>query len=353
MKKEKIVIVGFGWGTIGFLKKIDTEKYNVIILSKNENFLYTPSLAKDVYKDQNVLINISEIGNYKEISFTTDEVSDVNFSNNLVFSNNNNSTNYNYLILSHGSEINTFNIPGIKEECYFLKSEKDSKIIKKKLNKMTKNSRIAVIGCGVTGTEVIGSLIDYDKFKITAIDGLSRPVPIFEQNLSQKVLNHWNSYGVNHMFNTFVSKIDNEKITFKGIDQELQYDLAIWCGGIKMSSLTEKIIKKLNMNSNKGILVNDNLKVNNVDNVFAIGDCADSSYPPTAQVAYQQGIYLANQFNNDWKNRVPFHFTNKGQICYIGKKKSIYQNKYFKTGGTITYYFNNLLNAYYLFTLKK
>lgn len=32
------------------------------------------------------------------------------------------------------------------------------------------------------------------------------------------------------------------------------------------------------------------------DNIFAIGDCTASSYAPTAQVASQQGAYLARQF---------------------------------------------------------
>ena len=59
---------------------------------------------------------------------------------------------------------------------------------------------------------------------------------------------------------------------------------------------------------------------------FAIGDCAYSGYPPTAQVAYQQGIYLAKQFNNRFENSKEFHFQDKGQIAYIGNSKSIYQN---------------------------
>jgi NADH dehydrogenase FAD-containing subunit len=57
---------------------------------------------------------------------------------------------------------------------------------------------------------------------------------------------------------------------------------------------------------------------------------------PTAQVAYQQGKYLANQFNHKLTNTNiktnintkiksnEFVFENKGQFCYIGKNKSVF-----------------------------
>ena len=41
----------------------------------------------------------------------------------------------------------------------------------------------------------------------------------------------------------------------------------------------------------------DHLRMAGADNdIFAIGDCTASSYAPTAQVASQQGNYLARQF---------------------------------------------------------
>ena len=39
------------------------------------------------------------------------------------------------------------------------------------------------------------------------------------------------------------------------------------------------------------------LRVAGADGVFALGDCTATSYAPTAQVASQQGAYLAKFFN--------------------------------------------------------
>jgi NADH:ubiquinone reductase (non-electrogenic) len=87
------------------------------------------------------------------------------------------------------------------------------------------------------------------------------------------------------------------------------------------------------------------------DSIFAIGDCTASSYAPTAQVASQQGNYLARQFaqlakrdaieanlaalqnateTEETKNEVegllkqldklkmkPFHYSHQGSLAYV------------------------------------
>lgn len=43
--KEKIVVLGTGWGAAAFLKDIDTSKYDVTVISPRNYFLFTPMLA--------------------------------------------------------------------------------------------------------------------------------------------------------------------------------------------------------------------------------------------------------------------------------------------------------------------
>ena len=96
----------------------------------------------------------------------------------------------------------------------------------------------------------------------------------------------------------------------------------------------------------------DHLRMAGADNdIFAIGDCTASSYAPTAQVASQQGNYLARQFaqlakkdaieaqlaalqtateTEETKNEVeglmkqleklklrPFHYSHQGSLAYV------------------------------------
>eukprot|EP00913_Durusdinium_trenchii_P031766 g29750.t2 len=58
--------------------------------------------------------------------------------------------------------------------------------------------------------------------------------------------------------------------------------------------------------------------------VFAVGDCAVSGKPPTAQVAYQQGKYLGRMFRLGKEHLItdpkspPFKYCHQGTMAYIG-----------------------------------
>ena len=44
-EKEKIVVLGTGWGSAAFLKEIDTNRFDVTVISPRNFFLFTPMLA--------------------------------------------------------------------------------------------------------------------------------------------------------------------------------------------------------------------------------------------------------------------------------------------------------------------
>lgn len=338
MKKDKIILVGYGWGSLGFIQHIDTTQYDVVLFSKHDHFLYTPLLAQNVKNDRDLTIRVDQLK--QSLEFVHDKIENVDFQKQTV-----QEKKYDFLVFSHGAEVNTFNIPGVQENTHYLKTLKDSNQIKSKLLALPKDSVIAVIGCGLAGTELIGSLIDMNKFKILGIDALDRPVNTFDKTLSEKVVKSWEKESVSMYFQSLVQKIDKQSLDIKD-KPSLQFDMAIWCGGIKMSELSKKVNDQLQLENNRGIPVDKFLHIQGQKNLFAIGDCAFSGNPPTAQVAYQQGIYLAKQFNQKFPKKDEFIFQDKGQIGYIGNGQSIYQNSYYKGGGKIMYYFNNLVHFY-------
>ena len=338
---KKVIIIGSGWASSTFIKDIDTNKYEVNVISPTKNFVYTPLLANNVIKDFNLSQDIKKLN---KITYKEDELVNIKYDQNQIITKKKFKYEYDYLILAHGSSINTFNIEGVKENCFTIKNDYDSKLIREKISNLKPGAKIAVIGCGLTGTEIIGNLIDYNKFNIYAIDGLSVPLNTFNQSISKYTLNFWKNNNVNINLNNFVSKIDSKNIFFK--EKKINYDMAIWCGGVKISPLSIYINKTLGLENRFGIPVNKNLKVENTKNIFAIGDCAYSGNPPTAQVASQQGKYLANYFNNDFKDVRPFNFHSKGQICYIGGGNSVYQNNNIIFKGRLTGYFNSFVHIY-------
>ena len=346
--KQKVHIIGSGWGCVGFLKHIDNEKFEIHVISNSSKFIYTPLLANNIYKNYNLEVDIKEINN--QIKFSHDKIIDINQKENEIISENN-KYKYENLIFSHGATINTFNINGVSENCFFIKSQEESNKIKANLNKLNNGDKIVVIGTNLTGAELVGNLIDYKKFNITAVDGLKSPLPSFNQKISNFVLNLWKDNQVNCLYGNFVTKMDSKKIYFD--NNHINYDMAIWCGGLKKSSLTEIVNKKLNLDCRFGIPITPYLNIKGYNNLFAIGDCSFSGYPPTAQLAYQQGKYLALNFNKNFDKMKEFEFQNKGQICYVGNNKSVFQNKYFELSGFPTFVLNKFIHIYNGINLKQ
>lgn len=337
---KNILLVGTGWGSLGFLNTINSEKYNVTIISKSNNFVFTPLLANSITNNFNLNLKIPDI--------KIDTINNVDFNEKYVEGSN--KYKYDYVIFSHGSDIQTFNIDGINENCYFIKDTNDIQKIKNAINKLENNSSITVIGSSLTGSEVIGNLLDFNKrnnknFKIFAIDGVSKPLQTFNEKISNFVIKTWKENNIKMIMSNFVTKIDDKNIFLSNQKSPLPYNISIWCGGIKKSLLTELILNKINVQNRFGIPVDDQLKIIGVNNAYAIGDCSYNGFPPTAQNAYQEGKFLGKYFNSNFNNDV-YKFRNKGQICYIGNLNSVFQNGEIYSYGKLTYYFNKLVHIY-------
>lgn len=364
--KKKIYIIGSGWATKGFLDNIDFNLYDVNVISNNENFVYQPLLASSLLNKEKISSNLKE--KYPSIKFEKANVTDFNFENNKVITQFKESEKYDYLILCHGSVINDFNIQGLKENSYYLKNDYDALEIKNIISKLPNNSHIAIMGCGLTGSEIIGHLIDNNnklniklsnyidgliffdkienkKYNVHAIDGLPSPLNIFNEKIRSYTIDLWKNYNINLHFGSFVKNMDDKHIYLNN-GKEIKYDLGIWCGGIKIHPLSILINKKLDYNNRFGIPVNKYLKIDKLDNVWAVGDCAYSGSPPNAQVAYQQGKYLSYTFNNKFRNIKEFKFKNRGQVCYVGNNEAVYQIGDYGFGGILGYGMMKLIKLY-------
>lgn len=361
-EKQKIIIVGNGWGSRGFLSKINRNKFDVSIVSNNQTFSYTPLLAQSINLNKNLPdTNLSIYQQFKN-NLIYGEVIDFDNTDNtikVIINNKTSNMKFDHLILSHGSDINTFNIDGFdNNKIYFLKSHQDMIKIRNNILNLPANSNIAIMGCGPTGIEIISSLIDLKlnkKHNIFAIDGMDRPVSYFNKELSNMITRLWKENNVHILMSNFVRKIINEEIICS--KNSMNYDMGIWCGGIKNNILTNNILKKYNFEiKNLGIPVNNYLQVsyNNkiFNNIYAIGDCNSTNYPKTAQVAFQQGQYLANRFNSNNKINEPFEFKNFGQFCYIGNNKSIYSSPFYNGGGYVINLINNIVQTYNYYKTK-
>jgi NADH:quinone reductase (non-electrogenic) len=93
--------------------------------------------------------------------------------------------------------------------------------------------------------------------------------------------------------------------------------------------------------SNHRLLIDEHLRVKGHQDVYALGDCAVSETVPmmaTAQVAHQQGAYLADAFSKPDPSAVqPFKFHYLGLMAYIGRYQGLVETPDVQISGTLAW----------------
>jgi Pyridine nucleotide-disulphide oxidoreductase len=138
--KPRIVILGSGWGAISFMKALHKKtaaKYDVILLSPRNYFLYTPLLpavATGTMEERSIVEPIRG-AMFGKGAFYEAECQSVDpvkkeliacFPKDAGFPESCFRMGYDHLIVSVGSVNNTFGIKGVAEHCFFFKAIEDA-----------------------------------------------------------------------------------------------------------------------------------------------------------------------------------------------------------------------------------
>lgn len=442
-KKKTLVILGSGWGTIPFLKNLDTRLYNVVIVSPRNYFLFTPLLPScptGTISTRSVIEPVRMITRKlpAEVIYLEAEATDIDPVNNKVTikqsatvnsghskkdTSSSKSTvseyvgideittslNYDYLLFGVGAQPSTFGIPGVSEHSVFLKEISDAVAIRRRLMDSIEAANIlplddpnrkrllsiVVVGGGPTGVEAAAELQDYidqdlkkwmpqiaSELKVSLLEALPTILGSFEPKLIDYTKSVFNETNINLQLNCMVKKVDDINVYAQKTNEDgsksisqMPYGMIIWATGNAPRAITQNLISKIDeqKNARRGILVNEHLLADGTDNIYAIGDCAFTKNPPLAQVAFQQGLFLAKHFerlheidslqyrishpspNENPKvlhkklelltNNIPkFQYNHQGSLAYIGSEKAVADIVWHgwsrvSAGGTLTFLF--------------
>ncbi|ODV82711.1 hypothetical protein CANARDRAFT_30628 [[Candida] arabinofermentans NRRL YB-2248] len=431
--KKNVVILGSGWGAISFLGKLDTTQYNVTIISPRNYFLFTPllpSVPTSTVDSKSIcdpvrLIARQTPGEVKYLEAAATNIDPINkkidlehksqrFSIGDSFVNDNepiqSTIEYDYLIYSVGAKVNTFGIEGIPEHASYLKEANDATAIRQKLFNSIEASRLlpedsnerkrlltfVVCGGGPTGVELAAEIKDYidqdlSKFipgiskemNVILIEALPNVLNMFPPKLIEYTKEVFKIQDVKLKTNHMVQKVDSRNVYVKhkiSNDQSenlvIPYGTLVWAGGNSQRELTQKLSSQIleQKTARRGLLIDENLKVYGDDSIYALGDCTFTKNAPTAQVAHQQGIYLADYFNklskiDEFKQLSilnsdnselqekflkksiryttmlkPFIYNHTGSLAYIGSERAVADLSWnnwstIALGGSLTFLF--------------
>lgn len=319
------------------------------------------------------------------------------------------SLNYDYLVVGVGAQPSTFGIPGVAEHSSFFKEVSDSIQIRKKLmdlieaaNILPKDNperkrllSIVVCGGGPTGVEVAGELQDYidqdlrkwmpeiaSELTVTLVEAMPNVLNMFNKKLVDYTRQVFQDTNIQLRTNTMVKKVDDKSVIALTKDKDgsaqtvqIPYGMLIWATGNAPRPIVKSLIASIEdqKNARRGLLVDDKLLVDGTNNIFALGDCTFTKFAPTAQVAFQEGIFLAGHLErlheiDSLKYRIanpqgeehvdrlskkmvklesslePFKYNHQGSLAYIGSERAVADLVWgdwsnLSTGGTFTYLF--------------
>lgn len=433
-KKKTLVVLGTGWGSIALLKKLDTENYNVVVVSPRNYFLFTPllpSCTTGTIEHRSIMEPVRSILRHKKaaVQYYEAEASSIDPDRKVIKITDNSEIKgavveteipYDMLVIGVGAENATFGIPGVRENSCFLKEIGDAQQIRKKIMDCVETAafkdqseaevdrlmHMVVVGGGPTGVEFAGELQDFfeedirklvpsisHKFKVTLIEALPNVLPSFSKQLIEYTESTFREEKIDIKTKTMVKNVTPEAVEAEitrpdGTKERVNipYGLLVWATGNAVRPLVKDLINRIpaQKNSRRGLAVNEYLVVQGTRDIWAVGDCAVAGYAPTAQVASQEGNFLAHLFNNMAKTEAhesriqdlssnmnlqpgtssadaareiealerhlkkirdvkPFKYTHQGSMAYIGSEKAVadvsWWNGNLATGGSMTYLF--------------
>lgn len=351
----RIVILGAGYGgvltALRLQKELNYNEANVTLVNKHDyhyitTHLHMPAAGTD--NPENARVSISKLIDEFKIDFVKSTVVQIKPQEKKVILEDG-TLSYDYLVIGLGGETETFGIPGLQEYAFNIRSINSVRLIREHIEyQFAKFKReperkdyltFVVGGAGFTGIEFIGELadripklckefdVDPSLVKIYNIEAAPTALPGFDPELVEYAMQVLTNKGVTFKIATAIKECTPEGVALAS-GENIKSSTVIWTGGIRGNRLVEQA----GFEAMRGrVKVDSHLRTEQYENVYIIGDSSlimneqGRPYPPTAQIAMQQGVTCAYNLVASIRNQPlrEFKFDNKGVVASLGKGEAI------------------------------
>lgn len=370
MAQQRIVIVGGGFGGLYLAQALHKAPVHVTLVDKRNFHLFQPLLyqvATGSLSPGEIAAPLrSVLSHQRNTQVLLAEAVDLDPARNRLILDNG-EIEYDALVAATGMQNHYFGNDQWSPNAPALKSIEDATLMRQKIlyafeaaeretDPATRRAWLTfvIVGGGPTGVELAGALgeiandtlkndfrsIRPEESRILILDGGSRVLSNFPEKLSEAAERALIRLGVRTRANMKVTNVD---ATGVWIGQEkIETKTVLWAAGVKASSFTGMVASRTGATTDRQGRLNvlPNLSLPGHPNIFAIGDIAHfeengAPLPGVAQVAMQQGTYLARQLLGGHSK--PFHYFDKGNLAVIGRASAIADIAGFKLNGLIAW----------------
>ncbi|MED6133225.1 External alternative NAD(P)H-ubiquinone oxidoreductase B2, mitochondrial [Stylosanthes scabra] len=320
-EKKKVVVLGTGWAGTSFLKNLDNPRYEVHVVSPRNYFAFTPLLPSVTCGTVEARSIVEPVRNFfrkknVKVDFSEAECLKIDAANRKVYcrssiSNNSNEkdefvVDYDFLIIAVGANVNTFNTPGVAENCHFLKEVEDAQKIRRTVIDCFERASLpsvsqeekkrilhfAIVGGGPTGVEFAASLHDFvnedlvklypgikDLVRITLLEAGEHILSMFDKRITSFAEDKFRRDGIDVKTGSMVVKVSDKEISTKemkngGEITTIPYGMAVWSTGIGTRPFIKDFMAQIGQINRRAVATDEWLRVEGTNNVYALGDCA-------------------------------------------------------------------------------
>lgn len=358
---KKVVIAGGGFAGINLIKHLCKDnRFQITLVDKNNYHFFPPLLyqvATAFIEPSNISYPFRRMFQKKSnLRFHMGSLVKVNPEKNILETDTG-ELEYDYLVLSLGTETNYFGMERVKQNALPMKSIDDALNLRNHLLlnmekavrttdiiEKEKHLNIVIAGGGPTGVELAGMLAElgrnialkeYPEIKdlrshlylIDAGKVLLGPMSEKSQQEATRVLK---KLGVHVIINTAVKDYTDGTV-YLADGRTIDTNVLIWASGVtgrEVPGLPAHVIAR-----GRRIMVDEFNKVQGTENIFALGDICilttdknfPKGHPQLAQVAIQQGTLLGQNLTRLRNNQSlkPFAYHDKGSMAIIAKYKAV------------------------------
>jgi len=374
-----VVILGAGFGGLYTAKHIvesfKKNEVDVTVVNNTNYFLFTPMLhevATGGVGHHQVVESLRELFYRTQIKLLVDDVKNVDLKKKVIVTKKT-EINFDYLVVALGATTNFYNVPGAKENTLTLKNLKDAIDIRNKiignfekaametdLSRRKELLTFAVVGGGPTGVELVAEMAElfWDNI-INMYPGVFRASEIrlylfsqapelltqFHRRLRDVSLKVLEDKGIDVHLGSTITEVKKNGVQVEG-RSFIPMDTVVWAAGTIPN--TPKFKQKVELDHSGRIVVSPHLSIDNLTNVFAIGDVASLAdkktgrpLPMLAQIAVKQAKVVADnisqQIRGEKGDLKHFTYTSAGSLVSLGRWHAVAEIFFFRFSGAIAW----------------
>ncbi len=262
---------------------------------------------------------------------------------------------YEHLVLAAGSVPRTFPIPGLVKHAVGAKSVEDALYLRNHMlreleaaerseeDERARHLTFVFVGAGYAGVEALAELHDLAQDALrhyprlrgvpqrwVLADTAPRILPEIPDRLANYAARHLAAAGIDIRPGTSVERVEDGRVEMTD-GTTLETNTLVWTAGVNPSPVLGDF--SLPLDDRGHVRVDETLRVEGQERVWALGDCAavpnratdGSPDPPTSQHAVQQARQLARNLISvrAGQSPEPYCYRNRGQVATLGRYRGV------------------------------